>query len=80
MFVFVVVLAFGETYKVSAINQMLATAAGGIVPFILRNFVFRSRVSASVDTDNIQFKTNIAEQMKNYSSSWPVHDITAKKR
>ncbi|CAG2204451.1 unnamed protein product [Mytilus edulis] len=35
LFVTLVVLAFGESYRVSFPNQLLATLAGGVVPWIL---------------------------------------------
>lgn len=79
IFVFVVVLTFGETYKVSATNQMLATAAGGIVPFMLKNLLFRSRVSSSIDTDSVHFQYNLAELVNNYIRLWVISDITVDK-
>ena len=37
VFVFIVVLMFGDVYKVSSTNQMLATMAGGFVPMVFSN-------------------------------------------
>lgn len=36
LFVFVVVLTFGDFYHISSTNQTLATMAGGFLPLILR--------------------------------------------
>ena len=35
-FVFIVVMAFGDAYSVSSTNQLLATVAGGFIPFLFR--------------------------------------------
>jgi len=48
MFVFIVVMSFGDVYKVSSTNQMLATLAGGFVPFILSSML--KPVSSDVET------------------------------
>lgn len=76
LFVFVVVMAFGNTYEISAINQMLATTAGGMAPFLLKNFIFRSRVVPNLDTSSTAFQTKLAEHIYPYERSWPVDDIT----
>lgn len=75
MFVFIIVLAFGESYEISATNQMLATTAGGILPFIMKNIVFRTRVPPSIDTTSIHFQINLAELINKYTEAWPIYDI-----
>lgn len=40
-FVFVVVMAFGSAYRVSTTNQLLATVAGGFIPFAFTYFFER---------------------------------------
>ena len=78
MFVLLVVLAFGHTYEISATNQMLATTAGGIAPFLVKNFMFRSRVTPVLDTSNMAFQTKLVEHITTYERTWPIHDIEAR--
>lgn len=75
LFVLVVVLAFGDTYNISTSNQLLATVAGGFVPFMLRKVVFKPHATPTVDTDNLNFQVCITDLLENYKQSWPIHDI-----
>ena len=80
LFVLVVVLAFGDTYELSASNQLLATVAGGFVPFMLRKVVFKTHTTPTVDTASIQFQVCFNDLLDNYSQSWPIHDIIVKQQ
>nr|KAG5705591.1 hypothetical protein BaRGS_034789 [Batillaria attramentaria] len=74
-FVFIVVMAFGDAYSVSSTNQLLATVAGGFIPFLFR-YVFSSGAgSVSLHTDSIQFKTQFHQAINRYVQSWPIFDI-----
>ncbi|KAK3584425.1 hypothetical protein CHS0354_017703 [Potamilus streckersoni] len=75
LFVLVIVLAFGETYQLSATNQMLATLAGGFLPWIFRNVVFRTHVPPSLDKSNPNFKICFSELLGKYKQDWPIDDI-----
>ena len=75
LFVLIVVLAFGDTYQISTSNQLLATVAGGFVPFMLRKVVFKAHVAPSVDTSNINFQICFTHLLEKYKQSWPIHDI-----
>lgn len=74
LFVFIVVLSFGESYKMSQTNQMLATMAGGFMPFMFRN-IFRPG-KAEVETNLLTFRSKIEEIIKNYYQEWPMYDLT----
>jgi predicted membrane channel-forming protein YqfA (hemolysin III family) len=52
LFVVLIVLAFGDNYKISGTNQMLATLAGGFLPWVFRNILFKSKDALSLDTKN----------------------------
>ena len=75
LFVLVVVLAFGDTYQISTSNQLLATVAGGFVPFMLRKVVFKAHVAPALDTSNINFQICFTNLLERYKQSWPIHDI-----
>ena len=75
LFVLLVVMAFGDTYQLSATNQVLATLAGGFIPFALRNFVFQSFAAKTIDTDNVYFQSTIGALIDRYHQQWPVDDI-----
>lgn len=73
-FVLVVVLAFGNVYRVSSANQTLATMAGGFVPLLLKN-VFSSRV-VKLNLKTLSFKGQMDEVLTAYSQNWPISDLS----
>ncbi|KAL4240743.1 hypothetical protein ACF0H5_001532 [Mactra antiquata] len=78
LFVLIVVLAFGDTYELSAGNKMLATIAGGILPFLLRNVVFKAHDAPKISKDDaksILFQSAYYTFLKNYKQTWPMSDI-----
>ncbi|XP_067685341.1 uncharacterized protein [Haliotis asinina] len=72
-FVVIVVLAFGNQF--STTNQMLATLAGGFVPFVFRNFFMKRGASFTVDTGSIQFVTEFDSKIADYTQTWNVADL-----
>jgi hypothetical protein len=72
-FVFVVVLSFGEVYRVSSTNQMLATLAGGFLPVIMRQFMEPERPDIEIGT--VKFRTKLDEVIKNFRQCWPLYDL-----
>lgn len=80
MFVLVVVLAFGDTYEISATNKMLATIAGGFVPFMLRNIVFKKHSVPVVDKSNMHFQVCLHNLLEDHLQTWPIYDIDVIKR
>lgn len=73
VFVFIVVLSFGESYKMSSTNQMLATMAGGFMPFMFRN-IFKPG-KAEVETQLLSFKSKLEEIIKNFCQNWPMYEF-----
>lgn len=74
IFVFLVVAAFGNIYKISSTNQMLATLAGGFIPFMLRNFMSPGG-AATAYKSSVSFQAKFDEVIVNFIQSWPIGDI-----
>ncbi|KAK2147221.1 hypothetical protein LSH36_563g02048 [Paralvinella palmiformis] len=72
-FVFLIVLSFGFVYKVSTTNQMMATAAGGFLPFILKTFM--APVRPDIEIGTVSFKSKMDEIIKNFRQIWPIYDL-----
>ena len=77
LFVVVVVMAFGNEYSVSGVNQMLATLAGGFLPWIFRNVLFKPPADIEIDTSSLGFKNMFDEVIKDHKQNWPVTDFDA---
>ena len=73
LFVFVVVLSFGNVYQVSSTNQMLAALAGGSLPFILRTVMEPEKPDIEIGT--VSFKSQLDEIIKNFVQYWPIYDF-----
>ena len=73
VFVFLVVLSFGESYKVSPANQMLAAMCGGFMPMFFRT-IMRENAS-SVETDLVSFRGKLQEVIKGFVEVWPMYDL-----
>ena len=73
VFVFIVVMSFGESYKISSTNQMLATMAGGFMPFIFSNILKPS--APEVETNLLSFRSKVEEIVKNFWQPWPMYDL-----
>ena len=52
---------------------MLATLAGGMIPFILRNFM--NPASSSVDTSSMSFKAKADEILDLFKQTWTMQDL-----
>jgi hypothetical protein len=76
LFVVLIVLAFGDNYKISGTNQMLATLAGGFLPWVFRNILFKSKDALSLDTKNLSFKSNLKRKIEEYEQNWNINDIS----
>lgn len=74
-FVFVVVMAFGDAYSVSTTNQLLATVAGGFIPFLFRYVFSPAGGVPSLHTDSVQFRSQFHQAINRYMQNWPVYDI-----
>ncbi|OWF54686.1 hypothetical protein KP79_PYT04408 [Mizuhopecten yessoensis] len=75
LFVMLVVITFGDMYEVNSSNQTLATLAGGFLPWVFRNVLFKSAADLTVDTDNLHFQGCFANVIERYVQTWPFADI-----
>ncbi|XP_061187941.1 uncharacterized protein LOC133195968 [Saccostrea echinata] len=75
LFVVVVVMAFGNEYSVSGVNQMLATLAGGFLPWVFRNVLFKPPADIEVDTSSLSFRNLFDDIIREHRQNWPVADI-----
>ena len=73
VFVFVVVMSFGDVYRISTTNQMLATLAGGFMPYIFRSLLRPGK--AKIETDLLCFKSKLNEIIQNFCQTWPMYDF-----
>ena len=73
IFVFLVVMSFGDAYGVSTTNQTLATVAGGFLPYILRTFF--SPKAAPLTLSTLTFKSKMDEVVKGFRQAWPIADL-----
>ena len=76
-FVVVVVMAFGNEYSVSGVNQMLATLAGGFLPWVFRNVLFKPPPDLEVDTSTLSFQNLFDDVIRKHTQNWPVADIVS---
>ncbi len=73
VFVFIVVLMFGDVYKVSSTNQMLATMAGGFVPMVFSNVL--KPATPPTELGSVTFKAKLEEIIINFWQPWPMYDF-----
>ena len=74
IFVVIVVMAFGDVYKISTTNQLLVTLAGGFVPFVVR-FVLRAK-QEELSLNTYSFEGKIHHIIDTFTQIWPVFDIS----
>lgn len=72
-FVLIVVMAFGDVYKISSTNQTLATMAGGFVPLLLRHVFSSDAKKLALKT--LSFRGQVDEIINEYKQHWPIHDL-----
>lgn len=75
VFVFIVVMALGDAYSVSSTNRLLATVFGGFVPFLFRFVFITESGTPSLNTESVQFTTQLHSAINHYKQNWPVADI-----
>ncbi|OWF48738.1 hypothetical protein KP79_PYT05582 [Mizuhopecten yessoensis] len=78
MFVGLVVTAFSEEFELSLTNQTFITIAGGLIPFVLTNFLFRNVELPTVEEKDVRFKRCLNEIISKYVERFPVVDIECK--
>ena len=72
-FVFIVVLSFGEVYRMSGTSQMLATMAGGFTPFIF-SYILKP-ANPDPELGSVSYKGKLEEVIKNFRQIWPMYDF-----
>ncbi|KAK3578640.1 hypothetical protein CHS0354_002942 [Potamilus streckersoni] len=77
--VLIIALAFGETYELSFANQIMATLAGGLLPWIFLHILNYSRTSPSLDKSDVTFKLYFDRLLETYKQDWPIDDIVENK-
>ena len=75
MFVFVVVMAFGDSYKVTPTNQLMVTVAAGFLPFLFGKVLVRPKTEYELETDSVQFQVELQKVIRGFKQTWPVSDI-----
>ena len=73
-FVVIVVMAFGDVYKLSTTNQLLVTLAGGFLPFVVR-FVLTSK-QEELSLNTYSFNGKIHNIIDSFTQTWPVFDLS----
>ncbi|XP_069112515.1 uncharacterized protein [Argopecten irradians] len=74
-FVGLVVLAFSKNFELSSTNQTIIALAGGLIPFVLSNFLFRRVQLPEVEEDDIRFTRNLTNIISNYDEKFDVIDF-----
>lgn len=75
LFVLLVIVAFGDKYAVSHINQAIFAAVGGILPFVFQNILFKKPSDFYMDTSSPKFKNAIDKLIDEYIAQAFVYDI-----
>jgi hypothetical protein len=84
LFVTLVVLAFGDAYSISISNQLLATVAGGFVPWILMKSDILFSKPEEPDfgqlTSNINFMSSFQATINDDKEMWKIKDIVVQEK
>ena len=73
LFVLIVIMSFGNIYSISTTNQMLATLAGGFIPFVLTSVLKPKGTEVKLNT--YSFDGKIHEIIREYKEDWPINDL-----
>ncbi|RUS86073.1 hypothetical protein EGW08_006166 [Elysia chlorotica] len=74
IFLFLVVMAYGNAYYISPNNQMFVTLVTGLVPLLLRNFFLKRSTLETVKVD-YRFESRLEEKIAAFCQSWQIKDI-----
>ena len=75
LLVFIIVMAFSDAYKVSSTNRLMVTVAGGLIPFLFRTVLARAGGGSTLETDSVQFQTELQKAIEGFKQTWPISDI-----
>ena len=73
LFVLIVIMAFGNVYHISSTNQMLATLAGGFIPFVIKS-VLKPKGN-EVNLNTYSFDGKIYDIIRAFKQTWPIYDF-----
>ncbi|KAK6169399.1 hypothetical protein SNE40_020464 [Patella caerulea] len=76
LFLFILVLAYGDTVYVSPASKLFATIATGLIPLALRSFIFSKSTGPAVDTSTLRFQSAFQEKAVTFTKKWPVGDFS----
>lgn len=76
IFVTIVVMTFGEIYSLSSTNQMLATLAGGFLPFFIEHIIEIHSTQEEINTESLNFKNNFLKIVDDFVQRWRILDIS----
>lgn len=74
IFVFLVVLSFGDIYELSSSTQVMAILATGFLPVIMRQFMEPKK--PHVEINSLGFQSKLDEVIKSFWQLWPIHDFS----
>ncbi|KAK6172066.1 hypothetical protein SNE40_018027 [Patella caerulea] len=73
-FLFILLLAYGDTLYVSPTSRLFATIATGLIPLLLRSFFFTKPPIPSLDASNVRFQNIFQDKVLKFMMRWPVVD------
>ncbi|XP_055959140.1 uncharacterized protein LOC130010479 [Patella vulgata] len=74
-FLFILLLAYGDTLYVSPTSKLFATIATGLIPLLLRSFFFKKPPIPSLDASNVRFQNIFRDKVLKFMMRWPVVDV-----
>lgn len=75
LFVLLVIVAFGDKYEVSHINQAIFAAVGGILSWIFEEILFKKHPDFKLDTTSPKFKNALDKLIDKHIEHAFVYDI-----
>ena len=74
LFVMIIIMSFGNIYRISTTNQMLMTLAGGFVPFVVRFALKPAAFKVEMGTYSFEGKVHLI--IRTFTQLWPAFDLT----
>lgn len=72
IFVVIIVLAFGKSHGIPGTYQAIATIGGGLVPLILRRYLFKSEDVFDFKSDHFLLFEEMEQLFENYCETWEI--------
>ncbi|ESO84007.1 hypothetical protein LOTGIDRAFT_155319 [Lottia gigantea] len=74
LFLFLLVMSYGEALSVTPTTRFFATLATGLVPLLLRSFFFSGGNTSSLNTTTLRFKNHFLHTLLTFEKRWKVSD------